>query len=136
MLAPKILPFIPPHHCYVEAFGGGGAVMLAKEPSKVEVYNDIDTDLVDFLKVFHNPLHLKQLTWLCRHHPYSRFHYKRMVKEYHTITEPVMKAYQWFSIIRMSFNSFFGKSGVTMSSSRNGAAQYQDAVDIFPALAK
>ena len=35
-----ILPLIPEHHCYCEAFAGGLAVFLAKERSKLEVVND------------------------------------------------------------------------------------------------
>jgi len=37
-----------PHERYIEPFGGSGAVMFAKEPSKCDVYNDIYSDLVTF----------------------------------------------------------------------------------------
>jgi DNA adenine methylase len=43
-----IIPLIPPHTCYVEVFGGAGHVFFAKQPSKVEVYNDIDKRLINF----------------------------------------------------------------------------------------
>jgi DNA adenine methylase len=46
-----ILPMIPEHECYVEVFGGAGWVLFAKEPSSVEVYNDIDGELVNFFSV-------------------------------------------------------------------------------------
>ena len=32
---------------YIEIFGGSGAVLLGKEPSKFEVYNDIEGELVN-----------------------------------------------------------------------------------------
>lgn len=43
-----LLPLFPRHSCYVEVFGGGAAVLINKDPSKVEVYNDINSDLVRF----------------------------------------------------------------------------------------
>ena len=35
-----ILPLLPWHETYVEVFGGSGAVLFAKKPSKLEVFND------------------------------------------------------------------------------------------------
>lgn len=40
-----ILPLIPEHKMYVEPFFGGGAIFFAKEPSEVEVINDMDTNI-------------------------------------------------------------------------------------------
>ena len=42
----EILPLIPPHKRYVEVFLGGGAVFWGKDPSDVEVLNDLDKDLM------------------------------------------------------------------------------------------
>jgi len=44
-LASKLLPYFPQHTKYVEVFFGGGAVFFKKEPSPVEVINDIDGDV-------------------------------------------------------------------------------------------
>lgn len=46
-IAKKILKLIPQHKTYVEAFVGSGAVLFAKEPSEVEVINDLDKDVVE-----------------------------------------------------------------------------------------
>lgn len=48
LIVAKLLPLIPPHRIYVEPFGGGANLLLAKEPSLVEVYNDLDSGLVNF----------------------------------------------------------------------------------------
>jgi DNA adenine methylase len=40
-----ILPLIPAHEVYVEPFIGGGSIFFAKEPSSVEVINDLDEDV-------------------------------------------------------------------------------------------
>jgi len=43
---------MPHHECYVEGFGGSGAVLLNKKNAKVDVYNDLDSDLVHFFTVY------------------------------------------------------------------------------------
>src|ERR1017187_2722585 len=50
-LAPRIIQHFPKHTCFCEPFGGSAAVLLAKEPSPVEVYNDLDGELVNFFRV-------------------------------------------------------------------------------------
>jgi len=43
-----ILPLIPQHKLYTEAFCGGAAVLFAKNPVDAEIINDINMDLVTF----------------------------------------------------------------------------------------
>ena len=50
-LLSKILPLIPKHRIYTEAFFGGGAVFFAKEPSESEVINDTNNMVVNFYEV-------------------------------------------------------------------------------------
>ena len=46
-----ILPMIPKHNVYTEAFAGGAAVFFAKDPVKVEVINDINGELMNFYRI-------------------------------------------------------------------------------------
>ena len=50
-LVPRLLPLLPTHKTYCEPFFGGGALFFAKEPSEVEVINDINRQVVNFYKV-------------------------------------------------------------------------------------
>ena len=50
-LRKQIVALIPDHTCYVELFAGAAWVLFAKPPSKVEVLNDIDRELVNFFRV-------------------------------------------------------------------------------------
>lgn len=50
----KILPLIPKHKCYCEVFGGAGWLLFSKEPSKVEILNDFDNNLMNFWSVIKN----------------------------------------------------------------------------------
>lgn len=46
-----LLPQLPSCSHYCEPFAGSGAVLLNKEPSPVETYNDIDGEVVNFFRV-------------------------------------------------------------------------------------
>lgn len=49
-----ILPLVPSHHTYTEAFAGGAALFFAKPPSPVEVINDTNGQLVSFYHCLQN----------------------------------------------------------------------------------
>ena len=54
-----ILPLIPQHSIYTEAFCGGAAVLFAKRPAEAEIINDINMELTNFYwmsKVYYNDL--------------------------------------------------------------------------------
>src|SRR5437016_11804908 len=46
-----ILPLLPGATHYCEPFGGSAAVLLNREPSPVETYNDLDGEVVNFFRV-------------------------------------------------------------------------------------
>lgn len=56
-LRKEIIKKIPNHICYIELFFGAGWVYFGKEPSKVEVINDIDKELINLFKMikYHSP---------------------------------------------------------------------------------
>ena len=64
-LAKHLLPLFPPHRCYVEPCCGAAALFFLKEPSSVEVLNEIKGDLVTLYRVLqHHPEEfLRQFKW-------------------------------------------------------------------------
>ena len=79
-LTKHLLEFEPPHELYVEPFGGGASLLFAKEPSKSEVYNDLDGLVVTFFTVLQRaPEELRNRLALM---PYSR--------EVHKAAKPVL----------------------------------------------
>ncbi len=46
-----LLPLLPRTTHYCEPFGGSAAVLINREPSPVETYNDIDGEVVNFFRV-------------------------------------------------------------------------------------
>jgi len=64
-LAKHILPLFPEHTCYVEPFAGAAALFFMKEPAKVEVLNDVNSDLVNLYRVVQHHLDefMRQFRW-------------------------------------------------------------------------
>ena len=50
-IAPWIIRHFPPHTTYVEVFGGSAGVLLRKRLSPIEVYNDLDGEVVNFFRM-------------------------------------------------------------------------------------
>lgn len=92
-----ILPLIPEHTCYVEPFGGGGWVLFGKKPSPVEVYNDIDQELVNFFRVLkHRPEELiRSFEWEL----VSRAEFERLANEDPATLSEVQRAHRFYYLI-------------------------------------
>ena len=69
-LAKQIVKMLPEHQTYVEPFCGAAWVFFEKEPSKVEVINDMNLDLVTFWRVVQN--HLEEFLRHFKHCVISR----------------------------------------------------------------
>lgn len=65
-LAEHILPLFPDHACYVEPFSGAAALFFIKQPSEVEILNDVNGDLVNLYRVVKHHLEelYKQFKWV------------------------------------------------------------------------
>ncbi len=109
-LAPWILPYLPPHETYIEAFAGSAAVLLAKKPSPLEVINDLDEGLIGFYRVLRDPVLMPELVRRVSFWPYSRQEYLHARATWHTCPDPVEKAVRWFVVSQQSFSGSFGRS--------------------------
>jgi len=61
------------YNCFVDLFGGGGSVILNAIPTKRDIYNDINEDIVNFFRVLREDG--KKLLEALRLTPYSRTEY-------------------------------------------------------------
>ncbi|MBI4800330.1 MAG: DNA adenine methylase [Desulfarculus sp.] len=122
-LVSKLLMLFPPHHVYVEAFGGGAWVLLAKEPSPVEVYNDLDSRLVNFFRVLRDPEQAPRLFWLCAHTPYSREEWRSCRDTWAECDDLVERAWRWFVMARQGFGGATHSWGSVVSASNAGQAE-------------
>src|SRR5438876_12233303 len=69
-LARTLVPLIPAHTTYVEPFAGGAQVFFHKPRSDVEVLNDLDEEIVNFLRICQR--HPQELARLLAWQPASR----------------------------------------------------------------
>lgn len=135
----KLLPLFPTHNTYVEAFGGGGSLLISKEPSPVEVYNDLDSDLVNFFQVLRDPKLFPDFynrAWLS---PYSREEFEYCRDHMNDNPDPVERARRYFVTARFSFSGVIGNSfsfSVTASSSGmiQKANSYRNVLCILPLI--
>jgi DNA adenine methylase len=68
-----LLPLLPKCHHYCEPFAGSAAVLLNREPSPIETYNDIDGEVVNFFRVLRD--HCEALIRAIALTPFSREEY-------------------------------------------------------------
>lgn len=71
-LAPWIIGHFPAHRVYVEPFGGAGSVLLRKERTYAEIYNDLDDLVVNLFRVLRDADAAAELDRQLRLTPFSR----------------------------------------------------------------
>ncbi|MGQ9628439.1 MAG: DNA adenine methylase [Anaerolineae bacterium] len=74
-----LLPLLPKTRHYCEPFGGSAAVLLNREPSPVETYNDIDGEVVNFFRVLRDQTDV--LIKAIALTPFSREEFERAISE-------------------------------------------------------
>jgi len=102
-LADKILPLFPPHTCYVEAFAGAAALFFKKQPSKVEVLNDLNGDLINLYRVVQHHLEefVRQFRWALS----SREIYEwEKMKQPETLTD-IQRAARFYYLQKLAFGA-------------------------------
>jgi len=104
-LAPLIVSLIPEHILYGEPFFGGGAVFFMKEPSKVEVINDTNRELINFYHVAKTRFNdLQALIQLTLH---SRDAHRSAEVIYHNpqLFDEVKRAWAVWTLCAMGFSA-------------------------------
>ena len=100
-LAKHILPLFPEHTCYVEPFCGAAALYFLKAPTKVEVLNDVNGELVNLYRVVRHHLEefVRQFKWALT----SRQIFKWLqITPEETLTD-IQRAARFFYLQKMAF---------------------------------
>ena len=125
-LAPWIVEHFPAHRIYVEPYGGAASVLLRKERSYAEVYNDLDGEIVNLFRVLRNPSQARELVRLVELTPFARAEFE---ESYLCHGDPIEQARR--TLLR-SFASFAGagtsgkKTGFRNNNTRSGTTPSHD----------
>ena len=128
-VAPWIIKHLPEHRVYVEPFGGGGSVLLRKERSYAEIYNDLDGEIVNLFRVARDNGH--ELVRAIHLTPFARAEF---VESYAPCSNAIEQARRTLTRSFMGFGSAAasGKStGFRSNSNRSGTTPAHDWMN-FP----
>jgi len=89
-----LLPLLPSCHHYCEPFAGSAAVLLNREPSPVETYNDIDGEVVNFFRVLREQK--DRLVEAIGLTPFAREEFYRALNGHGQALSPVERARRFF----------------------------------------
>lgn len=103
-LAPWIISNFPAHRIYVEPYGGAASILVRKQRCYAEVYNDLDSEVVNVFTVYRD--HGEQLQKALWATPFAR---EEFVASYYPTDNPIEQARR---TIARSFMGF-GSSAVT-----------------------
>ena len=104
-IASRILQLFPAHRTYVEVFGGAGHLLLQKQPSKVEVFNDLDNDVVNLFRVLRDHKAAQRLAILLELTPYARAEHEHCRENAELESDPVERARMLLVRVRQSYNA-------------------------------
>lgn len=103
-LVARLLPMIPPHATYVEPFAGASWLFFARdEPSKAEVLNDINSELITLYRCVQN--HLEEFVRYFRWTLIAREEFGRLIRERPDTLTDIQRAARFYYILRNAFGS-------------------------------
>lgn len=113
-LSKTIIEMMPPHKAYIEVFGGAAWVLFKKSPSKVEILNDINGDLVNLYRVvkYHFDAFVAEFEFVL----FSRDDFSRLKKTDPSTLTDLQRAARFYYLVRTAFGGLL--DGVFTSNSQ------------------
>jgi DNA adenine methylase len=112
-VAKKIISLIPEHNCYIEPFCGGAQVFFHKEPSNVEVLNDLDEEIFNFLRVCQ--LHHQELVRYLQFCIVSRKWFELFEKQDPKTLSDIQRAARFFYLQKNCYGGLVNRKNFTIS---------------------
>jgi len=99
-----ILPLIPEHIIYCEPFFGGGAIFFSKKPSKVEIINDINHEVINFYRVLQSKYELLEKEILTTLHSRELHRRAMVIYENPELFDEVKRAWAFWTATNQGFS--------------------------------
>jgi len=130
-LAPRLVALLPPHRVYAEPFGGAAHVLVRKERSLIEVYNDTDDRLVNLFQVLRD--HHDDLAARLRWTLYARSAHAAW-RRISGVGDPIEQALRTFYLLQSSMAGDMTSSW-SYSRMRAHARHYEGSKELLAAVA-
>jgi len=128
----SILPHLPYTDVYVEPFGGSGAILLARNPSKLEVFNDRYAGVVAFYRCIRHPDKLNKLMDRLELSLHAREEFAYAKANWENTEDDIERAALWFSMMTHSFASLGRNFGRSTSSKSPMSLKLGNRLKHFP----
>lgn len=132
--ANKIIEYFPLNYSdleYVEPFCGSAALLFHKQPSSIEVINDLDQNIISLFKVIIEPKLFEEFKNLCDLTPYSEQLNREFSQDLKGELSTLDRAYKFFYVNRSSYNGLggFSSSSVIRRNMSKSVSDYLSAID-------
>ncbi|GIV86602.1 MAG: DNA methyltransferase [Chloroflexus sp.] len=99
-----ILENLPSGRVYVEPFGGAASLLLNKPPHPVEVYNDLNGDLVNLFRAVQDEARFEKLKWRLEWTLYSYDEFRRARRILAESQDPDERAWAFYVACTQGFS--------------------------------
>lgn len=124
-----VVSLFPPHTTYVDVFGGSAAILITKEPSPGEIFNDKNDEIANFFRVVkHRPAELAERA---RHWIHSRSLWHEIV-DAPAPKDELERAFKFWTLLADSF----GARGLNFGTARKGIHSVTHAREYLDLVAK
>jgi DNA adenine methylase len=112
-IAQKIISLIPEHTTYIEPFCGGAQVLFHKEPSRVEILNDLDEEIFNFLRICQ--LHHQELVRYLQFCTASRKWFELFQKQDPKTLSDIQRAARFFYLQKNCYGGLIRRQNFAVS---------------------
>lgn len=120
-LAPWIISHFPEHRVYVEPFGGAASVLIRKPKVYAEIYNDLDSEIVNLFAVLRDVEKSARLVQMLELTPFAR---DEFVQAYQPTEDPIERARR--TVVKGYMG--FGSAAVTQDSPTAAGGGWRSSV--------